>query len=236
MKMQCFPLYTLLLALGNPTVDFLSLDIEVSLAVFQVIPNLNCSTKGSRIGGVTDYSMVKGALLFKYMILFANFYFKIFVLWWKSVSLKEIHTLRWISKLSVLRPSFSTWRQGLTSQYLPEGSQHDKCDIKISHKIVFFNLSGKNFSTCSPPMATLILLLLQGFLQSRLRKGANKTITVGLFCEKEIPIFFSENQTLMGEKNLHLSQSCKISNLVHGSKSSNHILHNIIRRCVNGEI
>ena len=81
MKMQCFPLYTLLLALGNPTVDFLSLDIEVSLAVFQVIPNLNCSTKGSRVGGVTDYSMVKGALLFKYMILFANFYFKIFVLW-----------------------------------------------------------------------------------------------------------------------------------------------------------
>ena len=30
MKMQCFPLYTLLLALGSPTVDFLSLDIEVS--------------------------------------------------------------------------------------------------------------------------------------------------------------------------------------------------------------
>ena len=29
MKMQCFPLYTLLLALGSPTVDFLSLDIEV---------------------------------------------------------------------------------------------------------------------------------------------------------------------------------------------------------------
>jgi hypothetical protein len=26
--MQCLPLYTLLLALGNPTVDFLSLDIE----------------------------------------------------------------------------------------------------------------------------------------------------------------------------------------------------------------
>ena len=126
------------------------------------------------------------------MILFANFYFKIFVLCWKSVSLKEIHTLRWISKLSVLRPSFSTWRQGLTSQYLSEGSQHDKCDIKISHKIVFLNLSGKNFSTCSHPMATLILLLLQGFLQSRLRKGANKTITVGLFWEKEIPIFIAK--------------------------------------------
>ena len=29
MPMQCFPLYTLLLALGNPTVDFLSLDVEV---------------------------------------------------------------------------------------------------------------------------------------------------------------------------------------------------------------
>ena len=30
MQMQCFPFYTLLLAIGNPTIDFLSLDIEVS--------------------------------------------------------------------------------------------------------------------------------------------------------------------------------------------------------------
>ena len=29
LEMQCFPLFTLLLALGSPTVDFLSLDIEV---------------------------------------------------------------------------------------------------------------------------------------------------------------------------------------------------------------
>ena len=31
MMRQCFPLYTLLLALGSPTVDFLSLDVEVLL-------------------------------------------------------------------------------------------------------------------------------------------------------------------------------------------------------------
>ena len=37
MKMQCFPFYTLLLAIGNPTIDFLSLDIEVSCTVFKVL-------------------------------------------------------------------------------------------------------------------------------------------------------------------------------------------------------
>jgi len=37
--MQCFPLYTLLLALGNPTVDFLSLDVEgPELEVLETIP------------------------------------------------------------------------------------------------------------------------------------------------------------------------------------------------------
>ena len=29
LKMQCFPLFSILLALGSPIVDFLSLDIEV---------------------------------------------------------------------------------------------------------------------------------------------------------------------------------------------------------------
>ena len=29
MEMQCLPLYSLLLALGNPTVHYFSLDIEV---------------------------------------------------------------------------------------------------------------------------------------------------------------------------------------------------------------
>lgn len=37
-EMQCLPLYSLLLALGNPTVDFLSLDIEG--AEFQVLKNI----------------------------------------------------------------------------------------------------------------------------------------------------------------------------------------------------
>ena len=36
--MQCLPLYSLLLALGNPTVDFLSLDIEG--AEFQVLKTI----------------------------------------------------------------------------------------------------------------------------------------------------------------------------------------------------
>ena len=36
--MQCLPLYSLLLSLGNPTVDFLSLDIEG--AEFQVLNNI----------------------------------------------------------------------------------------------------------------------------------------------------------------------------------------------------
>ena len=37
-RMQCLPLYSLLLALGNPTVDFLSLDIEG--AEYQVLSTL----------------------------------------------------------------------------------------------------------------------------------------------------------------------------------------------------
>ena len=37
--MQCFPLYSLILAAGNPTVDYLSLDIEGGeLKVLQTIP------------------------------------------------------------------------------------------------------------------------------------------------------------------------------------------------------
>jgi len=39
MMRQCFPLYSLLLALGNPTVDFLSLDVEgPELEVLETIP------------------------------------------------------------------------------------------------------------------------------------------------------------------------------------------------------
>ena len=38
LEMQCLPLYSLLLSLGNPTVDFLSLDIEG--AEFQVLKNI----------------------------------------------------------------------------------------------------------------------------------------------------------------------------------------------------
>ena len=38
-EMQCLPLYSLLLALGNPTVDFLSLDIEgAEYQVLKTIP------------------------------------------------------------------------------------------------------------------------------------------------------------------------------------------------------
>jgi hypothetical protein len=38
-KMQCLPLYSMLLALGNPTVDYMSLDIEGSeLQVLQTLP------------------------------------------------------------------------------------------------------------------------------------------------------------------------------------------------------
>ena len=37
--MQCFPLYTILMALGNPTVDLFSLDIEgAELQVLKTIP------------------------------------------------------------------------------------------------------------------------------------------------------------------------------------------------------
>lgn len=37
--MQCFPLYSMLLAVGNPTVDYMSLDIEgAELAVLRSIP------------------------------------------------------------------------------------------------------------------------------------------------------------------------------------------------------
>jgi hypothetical protein len=36
---QCFPLYSLLLALGNPTVDYLSLDVEgTELGILKTIP------------------------------------------------------------------------------------------------------------------------------------------------------------------------------------------------------
>jgi hypothetical protein len=46
-RKQCFPLYSLLLALGNPTVDYLSLDVEgTELGILKTIPwdkvNYNC--------------------------------------------------------------------------------------------------------------------------------------------------------------------------------------------------
>jgi len=38
-RKQCFPLYSLLLALGNPTVDYLSLDVEgTELGILKTIP------------------------------------------------------------------------------------------------------------------------------------------------------------------------------------------------------
>ena len=38
-RLQCYPLYSLLEALGNPRVDFLSLDIEgAELAVLKTLP------------------------------------------------------------------------------------------------------------------------------------------------------------------------------------------------------
>ena len=38
-RKQCFPLYSLLLALGNPTVDYLSLDVEgTELGILRTIP------------------------------------------------------------------------------------------------------------------------------------------------------------------------------------------------------
>ena len=38
-KVQCFPLYSLILGAGNPTIDYLSLDIEgAELKVLQTIP------------------------------------------------------------------------------------------------------------------------------------------------------------------------------------------------------
>ena len=38
-KMQCLPLYSLLLAMGNPTVHYFSLDIEgAELAVLRTVP------------------------------------------------------------------------------------------------------------------------------------------------------------------------------------------------------
>ena len=38
-KVQCYPLYSLLLAAGNPTVDYLSLDVEgAELKVLRTIP------------------------------------------------------------------------------------------------------------------------------------------------------------------------------------------------------
>lgn len=38
-RMQCFPLYSILLALGNPTVDLFSLDIEgAELQVLKTVP------------------------------------------------------------------------------------------------------------------------------------------------------------------------------------------------------
>ena len=64
MKMQCFPLYTLLLALDSPTVDFLSLDIEVSIRFFQTKESKFSPKKGSRVGGAANYSMDKGATNF----------------------------------------------------------------------------------------------------------------------------------------------------------------------------
>lgn len=38
-RLQCFPLYSILLALGNPVVDYFSLDVEgTEIAILQTIP------------------------------------------------------------------------------------------------------------------------------------------------------------------------------------------------------
>ena len=67
--MQCFPLYTLLLALRLPTVDFLSLDVEVFLLQMNNIQDLQCnnySFKGPWAGGVGNNSLDKGVKIFSF--------------------------------------------------------------------------------------------------------------------------------------------------------------------------
>ena len=60
MPMQCFPLYTLLLALGNPTVDFLSLDVEVCFKQNWLVFGETPWFQGTWTGSARNSSLGKG--------------------------------------------------------------------------------------------------------------------------------------------------------------------------------
>jgi hypothetical protein len=57
--MQCFPLYSLLMAMGNPTVNLLVLDVEgAETLVLRTIPwsNVNIEVVDISISCVNDYN------------------------------------------------------------------------------------------------------------------------------------------------------------------------------------
>ncbi len=39
-RVQCYPLYSLLLAMGNPTVDYFSLDVEVERDIYAYVSSM----------------------------------------------------------------------------------------------------------------------------------------------------------------------------------------------------
>jgi hypothetical protein len=58
MKKQCFPLYSLLLALGNPKVDYLSLDVEgAEINILRTIPWEKASSV-TRLGEISPLGLL----------------------------------------------------------------------------------------------------------------------------------------------------------------------------------
>ena len=95
MKMQCFPFYSLLLAMDSPTVDFFSLDIEVSLfTIFE--RTLNFPQKGPELEVLQTIPWTKVLSVFSLQNSV-----------WKCVSQEISFNLRWTFEQSAWRQSFS---------------------------------------------------------------------------------------------------------------------------------
>ena len=155
--MQCFPLFTLLLALGSPTVDFLSLDIEVSWEIQKQKLKSKLSkitTLGPRVGGPTNNSLGKGFF----------FFLQIHV----ATQLTYLHKWHWhpkCLKYIINSGGHSGHQRRNRVSFLGQKVLSLQIRWNYSSKAACDDCSlGQNSSTCSPPMATPISLLLQGGL------------------------------------------------------------------------
>ena len=142
--MQCFPLFTLLLALGSPTVDFLSLDIEV----FWVKYKCCCWNLNSHIRA-QSWRCWRQFLGQRFVVL-SNLH----KLWWHPKCLNHANIIN--------SGGHSGHQRRNRVSFL--GQKVLSLNIRGSYSFTFCDdcSLGKNSSTFSPPMATHTSLLLPG--------------------------------------------------------------------------